>query len=557
MFLASIIRVTLFWFMLIQNLRSTIYMHKMAWVSRVIVLCVSVICIGFSMQVPVFSEMRAVAYDVGLEAERHLIQSSERLFGILQPLEMPASDTEFVPRANAIAAQRVKLAKGLQAEFVTRNIASLGDMIGFWPTADHPSHLLICIEQQRSGVTSRGGNGTNSSVQRVTLSDGVVETLLYGMHQCDGIRTTGWGTVLVTEEADDGRAYEIIDPLNTTGHWIADRMVGDIRTAIDSEQVSRMVVQRVALPTLAWEGFTVLSSGAIILGDELRPGSSNLDTDGGSIFKFIPAYPRVGKSPIETLEDSPLTSGSTYALTVSCVEVDHLNFPQFGQGCEVGVGVWVNVAPRNARQDAYRNGATGYYRPEDLHHDQTYTGKGVRFCWTNTGRLSAGHHGEIICGVDHVFHRDPPTHFIDSRTGFLYLASGGMGKENMSTVTINRFVEGDHRFNAHDNIAFQPITGTMYVTEDAQFGEVFACLPDGSDRDLKSDGCISVLSVIDPRAEPTGFIFDMTGKTAYMIIQHGEQPVSLLDMTSNRITGYTDDLIKITGFLSVIHGLND
>ncbi|MBQ27665.1 MAG: hypothetical protein CMH81_05940 [Nitrospiraceae bacterium] len=500
---------------------------------------------------------RMTTHDIGLEFERHLTQRSQQLFGILQPLEAPASDAEFVPRAAAIASQRVKLAKGLQAEFVARNIASMGDMITFWPTVDHPSHLLICIEQKRSGVTPRGHNGANSSVQRVTLSDGMVETILYGMHQCDGIRTTGWGTVLVTEEADDGRAYEIIDLLNTTGHWIADRTMGDIRKAIDSEQISSMVVQRVALPTLAWEGFTVLPSGVIIFGDELRPGSGSLDTDGGSIFKFIPTHPRVDKRPIATLEDSPLISGSTYALTVSCVEVAHSNFPQFGQGCEVGVGTWVNVAARTARQDANRNGGTGYYRPEDLHRDPTYIGKGVRFCWANTGRLNAGHYGEIICGVDHVPYSDTSTHFTDLRTGFRYLASGGMSKESVSTVTINRFAEGDRRFNAHDNIAFQPITGTMYVTEDAKFGEVFACLPDGRDRDLKSDGCVSVLSVADPHAEPTGFIFDATGKAAYVLIQHGEQAMSLLDMTSNRITGYTDDLIKITGFEIAIYRFAD
>jgi len=186
-----------------------------------------------------------------------------------------------------------------------------------------------------------------------------------------------------------------------------------------------------------------------------------------------------------------------------------------------------------------------------------YHGEGVRFCWTNTGRSRAGHYGAIVCGVDLVPYPDTPTHFKDPKTGRRYLASGGTTKEHVTTATINRFVEGDQRFNAPDNLAFQPLTGTMYVTEDAKFGEVFACLPDGNDRDLKSDGCISVLSVIDPRAEPAGFIFDATGKTAYVMIQHGEQATSLLDMMSNRMNGYTDDLIKITGFEFLIHGSAD
>ena len=496
-------------------------------------------------------------YDFGLVVEQRLTEQSRPLFGIVQPLEAPASDADFVPRADASASQRVKLAEGLQAEFVARNIASRGDMISFWPMADDPSHLLICVEQRRSGPTPGGHEGLNSSVQRVNLLDGKVETILHGMHQCDGIRTTAWGTVLATEETDDGRAYEIIDPLNTTGHWIADRMTGDIRTAMDSEQASRVVVQRIALPTLAWEGFTVLSSGVIILGDELWPGSEGVDADGGSIFKFLPDHPRAGNRPITTLDDSPLAAGSTYALTVSCVEVANANFPQFGQGCEVGVGAWVNVSARIARQDAQRIGATGYYRPEDLHRDPMFEGDGVRFCWTDTGRSSAGHYGEVVCGVDLAPYPDVLTHFKDPRTGRRYLASGGTKKEKVTTVIINRFVEGDHRFNAHDNIAFQPITGTMYVTEDSKFGEVFACLPDGNDRDLKSDGCISVSSVVDPNAEPTGFIFDASGTTAYVMIQHGEQDASLLDMMSNRVNGHTDDLIKIIGFEVPIYGSSD
>ena len=40
-----------------------------------------------------------------------------------------------------------------------------------------------------------------------------------------------------------------------------------------------------------------------------------------------------------------------------------------------------------------------------------------------------------------------------------------------------------------------------------------------------------------------------------MMIQHGEQAASLLDMTSNQINGHTDDLIKITGFEVVITDL--
>ena len=57
-----------------------------------------------------------------------------------------------------------------------------------------------------------------------------------------------------------------------------------------------------------------------------------------------------------------------------------------------------------------------------------------------------------------------------------------------------------------------------------------------------------MLSVNDAKAEPTGFIFDGTGSAAFYMVQHGEQPESLQDMTSNPVNGETDDLIRITGF---------
>jgi len=108
---------------------------------------------------------------------------------------------------------------------------------------------------------------------------------------------------------------------------------------------------------------------------------------------------------------------------------------------------------------------------------------------------------------------------------------------------INRFIEGDEDFNSIDNVAFQPRTGNLYVIEDHKNGDVFACLPDGADRDIKSDGCIKMLSVRDQSAEPTGFIFSGDGRTAYVSIQHSG------DAAMPKLNDYeTDDVIRITGF---------
>jgi hypothetical protein len=169
-----------------------------------------------------------------------------------------------------------------------------------------------------------------------------------------------------------------------------------------------------------------------------------------------------------------------------------------------------------------RGRATGFYRPEDLHRYPVYKGDGVRFCWTNTGNEGARHYAEVMCGVDSA----PLT-----------------ADANQRTVVINRFVEGDTDFNSFDNLAFQPKTGNLYVVEDHHNGDVFACLPDGTDRDIKSDGCIKVLSVKDTSAEPTGFIFSADGSTAYVSIQHSD------DGLTPMVDDYrTDDLIRITGF---------
>lgn len=483
--------------------------------------------------------------DFGQRVQDLLHAQSNLWFGITTPLTGPAGATDFIDRAAATAGQRVKLAGSLTAEFVTRSLARSGDMIAFWPDAVNPTHLIVCIE------VGRNSGGTNAGVQRVRLSDGAVETILFGMSVCDGIRTTPWNTVVATEETDDGRAYEILNPLTTTGHWVESRATGVIRTGVGAANpLSANVVQRQALPTMAWEGLEILPSGVVIGGDEERPGTTALDSDGGAIFKFLPTNPRSTSGPISNLADSPLVSGNIYAMTISCQGQGNSSFPQYGQGCEIGLGAWVRLAsPNDVRGQADALGATGYYRPEDLHLDPKYAGPGIRFCWANTGNSGANNYAEVVCGVDNVPIPSSPAEWLDTRTGRFYLAQGGTARTNVTTVIANRFWEGDQRASAFDNLDFQPHTGNLYVIEDDTFGEIWACLPDGTDRDIKTDGCVAILSVIDAAAEPTGFIFDASGETAYLVIQHGQDSASLrAPLTPGGTPAATDDLIKITGF---------
>jgi len=455
--------------------------------------------------------------DFGLFVQNALRATARATLGLPQPLTESAPATDGAYRtAEQTARDQVLIPDGLTASYLTREAANSTDMLAFYPAAA-PTHLISCVEGGREVLS---GTTLNPSVQRINLATGAVETILRGMSGCDGIRTTPWGTVLATEEEDDGGAYEILNPLATTNYAVQDRASGQIVDAAgvtDTDEIAK----RPALPTIAWEGLEVLPSGVVIGGDELRPGTADDDADGGAMFKFVPATPHVG-GPIASLAASPLVAGSVHAMQVSCRN----NRQQFGQGCEIGNAGWIPVSADSARSDADLGGATGYYRPEDLHLDPVFHDEAnpdaVRFCWTNTGNEGSGNYAEVMCGVDSA----PLTASAIERT-----------------VVVNRFVEGDTDFNSFDNLAFQPHTGALYVIEDHDNGDVFACLRDGADRDIKTDGCVKMLSVKDSSAEPTGFIFDATGTRAYVSIQHSD------DDNMPLFDGYrTDDVLMITGF---------
>ncbi len=494
----------------------------------------------------------AAALDFGAHVEDQLDAHSMQLFGVAEPLVGSATATAGAYRTpTQKASDQVLLAKGLKAEYLTRSAANAADMFAFWPSDAAPTHLVACIEGGRSQLTGDAnasayapGDKFNPSVQRIDLGSGAVETILRGMTGCDGIRTTPWGTVLATEETDDGGAYELLTPLATTNYTVKDRATGEIVDAAGATDTDE-IVKRGALPVIAWEGLDLTPEGVVYAGDEERPGStadgggSTNDRDGGAIFKFVPATPWTG-GPVTSLAQSPLASGSVYAYQASCQDKTSSSFPQYGQGCEIGQGAWVQVDGANARVDAHNKGATGYYRPEDGHFDPLYAGPGVRFCWTNTGNEGARNFGEVLCMID-VKPLGTGTK-VAAKNGYTYLADTGEAK-GFAVAEANRFVEGDADFNSVDNLAFQPVTGNMYVIEDHPNGDIFACLPDGRDRDVKTDGCVKILSVKDSSAEPTGFMFSADGTTAYVSIQHSN------DASMTKVDDYaTDDIVKITGF---------
>lgn len=491
---------------------------------------------------PVFAQQ-----DTGAAVEAFLNDNAADLFGFDAPLTdsavTPASESDFRTPENT-AADQILLAEGLTVSYLTRIAGQDTDMMEFLPIGSSaPTHLITCVEEGRDTLANIDSNATANdtrftpSVQRISLADGSVETVLRGMDRCDGIRVTAWGTVLATEETTFGAAYEILNPLATTEHTILDRGNGfrpnESAIIVDSEGATSTTVTKLTeLPIMAWEGLTVLSNGVVIGGDELRPGTTGVDEDGGAIFKFVPDTLRAADAgAITDLSESPLVSGTSYAMQASCRDSNSSSFGQTGQGCEVGHASWLEVDSFNARESADQNGATGFYRPEDLHIDPTFSDTSnpdaIRFCFANTGNARGGNFGEVVCVIDN----DPALTNAEIQAG-----------SSTPPATVNRFVEGDTDFNQPDNLAFQA-NGNLYVIEDNRNGDIWACLPDGDDRDIKSDGCVKMLSVVDDTAEPTGFIFHPNGRVAYVVIQHSsDDNMPLFDNFR------TDDVLVIQGF---------
>lgn len=461
----------------------------------------------------VLSAMPVFALDFGQETEQRLRQSVRPLFGFGAPPTVSAAAAEEpMRRPGQPASALMVLAGGLKVEYVTRQAANLTDQMALWPDDKHPTHLIACVEMDRKEIAP---GKLNPSIQRIGLASGKVETLLRGLSGCDAMRRTSWNSIVIGEERNDGGAYEILDPLRVTEQTVLDRVSGVVS---DPARIAK----RHALPVMAWEGMMILPSGVLIGGDELRPGTTQADADGGALFKFVPSKPWKGE-PVTRLEDSPLAAGKVFTLQVLCQELRDT----YGQGCETGAAAWIEIGTGGARQEAYSQGATGYYRPEDLQQDPDYFGPGARFCWTNTGDEHARHYAEVLCAID----REP-------------LQGGGLVRRR--AVTVSRFLQGDEDFNSFDNLEFQPGSGNLYVIEDHRNGDVFACLPDGGDRDLHSDGCVRALSLGDGSAEPSGFIFNADGTAAYLSIEHSD------DALMPRVDDFgTDDVVKITGFAPV------
>ena len=474
------------------------------------------------------------ATDFGEKTEQLAKVLSPFLFGTLGTLDESSTVSLTAAEADANPAKLLTVANGLKVSVVSAK-PDLGpnvDQMLLWPNDIHPTHIIACNEQGAGQV----------AVQRIDLASGTPENIISGgLTSCDPVRITPWGTVLAGEENGvNGRLFEILDPLHTTGVMISG--AGSSTTISDPAHVARLG----AVGQFAFEGLALMPTGVLYISDENRPGTGGLGNPGGAIVKFIPTVQWHGGAPITDLAQSPLASGTLWGMRLG----RNSGNTDVGQGNEFGRGVWVQVptstneSPTNLRSAALTLKLTSYYRPEDMGVDLEALKDGnVRFCGTNTGQdieNQDNHFGEVYCITDGTV----------EAAGSITTAtqtSGGV-TYTLNTASVPEYqplVIGNFDFAMMDNVAYQPGSGNWVMNEDGE-GPFFAtprnndiwdCLDDGDDDDNLADACIKVMTLNDLNAESTGGFFDGTGKAYYVSIQHN-------------VTGH-GVILKVTGWRNV------
>ena len=444
---------------------------------------------GVALTALASSSQFAIADDFGAFVDQQLEAQSVRLFGVIQGIESSSYASVSKGTAEADPLSLATFAKGLRARVVTAaaNTGPNIDMMGLWPAAN-PTHIIACNEQGTS----------QAALQRIRLSDGLVETILTGMSSCDPIRITAWGTVVAGEEAgSSGWLIEFENPLGIP----ADSVTFDRDTGMFSGTGADNFAARPAVGHLSFEGIALYPNGVMYYGDENRPSRG---TPGGAYFKFVPSAPYDGSG--QGLAASPLANGQVYGLRLGLRN----GGTDYGQGSNSGKGVWVEVPDSNdanLRAAAASLDLTGYYRPEDLDLDAAALAAGaVRFCGNNTGNEEDDSNwGETICITDGT---------LDAATA------------NEAVPELQLLVVGDADLAMPDNIAYQPGRGNWIVHEDGdgpavgRNNDLWACLDDGADRNGTSDGCLRIGTLNDLNAEWTGGFFDASGEHFYVSIQH-------------------------------------
>lgn len=449
----------------------------------------------------------AAGLDWGRTRDALLRSQSPSYFGVGQPLARSSSEQITQGQAQADPTALVSLASGLHARVVTTKGGVQSDQISLWPNATHPTWLIECNE----------GGTSDPGLERINIRTGAEATIVTGTESCDPTRITPWGTILFAEEdgsgPSGGRAYELIDPLHTTGVTL-DRTRGTFSGGTGAQNLTTLT----ALGRASFEGFGILPTGVTYIDPDDPDFGPQNGRAGNPYFKFIPSTLWTpGDPPITNPSQSPYVSGTYYGFQAE-------SGSSFGQGREFGDGQWLRLPGGNdpdIEQQGRDAGVTGYYRPEDMDIDGTALAQGrVRVCGADTGDEEAHLFGQVICITD---------------------GSISQAGTNTATPQAEPFVFGgtSQGINMPDNVAFQPGRGNWVLHEDAETtfefphnNDLWDCLPDGGDQDLLSDGCVRVGTLNDLTAEWTGGIFDASGRHFYVSVQHNiSGAATVLDIT--------------------------
>ena len=315
-------------------------------------LTVVVLAIATTLSLGAVASFAHSSFDFGVWRDKQLADKSNKLFGVDKPLEV--SSTQSISQAQALAHPTDLVDAGQGAEGARRHHERSG---GRRPD-------LALAEQQAPEVPHRLQRARTRPIPglvRIELATGNVSTIVTGTTDCDPTRLTPWGTIVFGEEdGADGRVYELIDPIHTTGVQL-DRTTGTFSGGTGAQNL----VTRNALGTYAFEGLGILPDGTTyISGDDSGFGPKN-GGPGDAYFKFVPTNPFHGTDPITDLSQSPYASGEVYGLRVGPTT-------KYGQGREFGTSQWIPLphsANPNLEAEGLAAGLSGYYRPEDLEID--------------------------------------------------------------------------------------------------------------------------------------------------------------------------------------------
>src|SRR5262249_732812 len=129
---------------------------------------------------------QALMPDFGSQRDGLLLEQVSQRFGVKSALAASSTSSVSLAQAQADPTTLVTLAKGLTARVVTKTGGGDLDQIVLWPNASNPQYLIECNEE---GTDAPG-------LQRITISDGTVATIVTGTTSCDPVRATPWGTVI-------------------------------------------------------------------------------------------------------------------------------------------------------------------------------------------------------------------------------------------------------------------------------------------------------------------------------------------------------------------------